>query len=173
MKEDVRQQRPHEEKRGGAGIFDSDDAGFMCSTEVTGDNLQPASRRAVIVAGVERDDERRVRLLVHAEHEVLADRRAGEGHPFFRNTSKDDARIRCGIDMLEVGDAGRQLDVAVHRGVEEGLLRVEVAQDGGGGDVKPGGDIGERGRRKALLGEHFPCCLKDLIAVDEWRPAHL
>ena len=94
MKEDVRQKRSHEEKSRSARVLDADDAGFMSSTEVAGHDLQAASRRTVIVAGVERDDERQIGLLVHAQHEVLHDRRAGKRHPFFRDTSADDARMQ-------------------------------------------------------------------------------
>jgi hypothetical protein len=173
MKEDVRQERSHEEKRGGARVLDADDAGGMGSTEVTRHDLQPAARWTVIVARIERHDERRVRLLVHAEHEVLGDRRPGERHPLFRHPAKDDTGIRRGIDILKVSDARGQLKVAVHRGVEEGLFGVEMAQDGRSSHAQLSGDIRQRGRREALLREDRACCLKDLIPVNEWRPAHL
>jgi hypothetical protein len=172
MKEDVRQERAHEEKCGRARVLDSDDAGFMSATEVTGHDLQPAARRAVIVARVERDDERGVCLLVHAEHEVLSDRRPGERHPLFRDTPEDDARIRRGIDMLKIVDARGQLEVAVHRGIEEGLFGVEVAQDGRRRHAQICSDIRECGGCEALLREDLACCLKDLVPVDEWRPPH-
>lgn len=173
VEENVRQERAHEEKCGGPRILDADDAGFMSSIEVAGNDHQPASRRAVIVARIERDDERRVRLLVHAEHEVLADGCPGERHPFFRDAPEDDAWIRRGVDVLEVGDARGQLNVAVHRRVEEGLLGIETAQDGGGGHMELSRDIRERGSGEALLREDLTCRMKDLVPMDEWRPAHL
>jgi hypothetical protein len=145
----------------------------MRSTEVAGNDLQPASRRTVIVARVERDDERRIGPLVHAQHEVLNDRRAGERHPFFRDTSQDNARIGSGVDMVEVGDARGQLNVAVHRKIEQGLLGIEMTQNRRGRDVQLSRDIGERRRREALLREDFACSLEDLLTMDEWRPAHL
>ena len=145
----------------------------MSSTEVAGDDLQPASRRTVIVARVEWDDERRIGLLVHAHHEVLNDRRAGERHPFFRDTSKDGARIRRGVDMLEVRDARGQLNIAVHGSIEQGLLGLEMAQDRSGRHMKLRRDVVERGRGEPFLRKGLTGCVKDLLSMDEWRPAHL
>jgi hypothetical protein len=173
MKEDVRQKRSHEEKCGRARVLDSDDAGFMSATEVTGHDLQPAARWAVIVARVERDDERGVRLLVHAEHEVLADRRLRKRHPLLRHPAQDDAGVDRGVDVLEVADAGGELNVAVHRSVEQGLFRFEMAEDGSRGHVELRRDVGKRRRRETLLGEYVARRLEDLFPVDSWRPAHL
>src|SRR6476646_9132615 len=52
MKEDVRQQRSHEQERRGAGIFDADHARLMRSPKIPGHNLQAAARRAVVAAGI-------------------------------------------------------------------------------------------------------------------------
>jgi hypothetical protein len=173
MKKDVRQKRSHEEKCGRARILDADDTRFVRATEIAGDDLQTAARRTVVVPRIERDDERWVGPLVHAEHEVLDDRRAGERHPLFRDTPEDDARIRRSIDVLKVADAGGQLKVAVHRGIEERLLGVKVTKDRRRRHAELGGDIGERSRREALLAEYVAGRLKDLLPMDEWRPAHL
>src|SRR5450432_2261875 len=78
MKKDVRQKRSHEEKSRCARILDADDTRFVRATEIAGDDLQTAPRRTVVVAWIERDHESRIRLFVHAEHEVLADRRLRE-----------------------------------------------------------------------------------------------
>ena len=144
MKEDIRKQRTHEQQRRCAGIFDADHAGLVRSQKIARHDLQSSSRRAVVAAGIEGDDEGGVPLLVHAEHEVLSDRRFRERNPLFSNAAQDDARIAASVDMLQIGDACRQLNVAVHRGVEQRLLGVEVAQNGGGGDPQLSSDIGER-----------------------------
>ena len=173
MKEDVRQQRSHEEKRCRAGILDADYARFMRAAKVTGDDLQSSSGRTVVVARIEWNDERRVRLLVHAEHEMLADRRLRERHPLLGDTTKDNAWIGRGIDVLKIADARGQSNVAVHRCVEEGLLGVEMAQNGRRRHPQLGGDIGERRGREALLCEDLAGRLQDLIFMDEWWPPHL
>ena len=173
MKKDVRKQRPHEQQRSGTGIFDADHARLVRSPKISRHNLQASARRTVVAARVERNEQRGVRLLVHAEHEMLTDRRFRERDPLFGDAAQDDARVRGGVDVLKVCDAGGQLNVAVHRGVEQGLFGVEVAKDGGSGDLQLRGDVCQRCGRESLLREDVTSCLKDLLAMDERRPSHL
>lgn len=173
MKEDVREQRSHEQERRGAGIADADHARLMRPPKISRHNLQPSARRTVVVAGIEGNEQRRIRLLVHAQHEVLSDRRLRERNPLFGHASQDHSRIGGGVDVLKVGDAGGQLDVAVHRCVEQRLLGVEMPQDGGGGDLQLCSDIRQGCGREPLLREHVTRRLKDLLGMDERRAAHL
>lgn len=126
VKEDVREKRSHEQEGGGARVFDADHARLVRPPKISRHNLQPPPRGAVVAAGIEGNEQRRIRLLVHAQHEVLADRRFRKGNPLFGDAAQDDPRIAGGIDVLQIGDAGRQLHVAVHRGVEQRLLGIEV-----------------------------------------------
>lgn len=173
MDEHVREQRAHEQQRSRARIFDVDHAGVLRAAEVVRHDLQAAPRRTVLTAGVERHDQRRVRALVHAEHHVLHDGLAREGEPLLRYTPKNDARIRRGVDALEIEDARGQLDTASHGRVEQGLLRLEVPQHRRGRDAEVAGDIGERGRRESLLREDGARRLKDLLAADGRWASHL
>lgn len=173
MEEDVRKQRPHEQKRRRAWILDADDAGLPGPPKVSRHDLQSPARGAVDAARVERHEERGVGLFVHAQHEVLPDRRPGERHPLLGDTAQDDPRIGRGVHVLQVGDAGRKLDVAVHGRVEQRLLGVEVAEDGRRGDVQLRGDVGERGRSKPFLGEYVARGLEDLLPMDARRSSHL
>lgn len=145
VKEDVREQRSHEQQRRRAGICDADHSRLMRPPKIAGDDLQTSPRRAVVVAGVERNDERGIRLLVHAQHEVLPDRRFREGNPFFGDAPQNHARIRGSVHVLQIGDACGQLNVAVHRCVEQRLFGIEVPEDGGGGDSHLRRDVGEGG----------------------------
>jgi len=145
----------------------------MRAAEVTGDDLQSAAWRTVIASRIKRDDERRVLLLVHAEHEVLPERGLCERHPLLGHAPEDDAWIGCGVDLLQIEDACGQLNVAVHRCIEKGLFRVEVPEHRRRCDTHLGGDIGKRRARKPLLREYLAGSLEDLIAMDEGRPSHL
>ena len=173
MKEDVREKRSHEQEGGGARVFDADHARLVRPPKISRHNLQSPPGGAVVAAGIEGNEQRRIRLLVHAQHEVLADRRFRKGNPLFGDAAQDDPRIAGGIDVLQIGDAGRQLHVAVHRGVEQRLLGVEVPEHGGCCDLQLRGDIRKGCGRKSLLCEDGARCLKDLLAMDERRPSHL
>ena len=173
MKEDVRQQRSHEKKRSRARIFDADDAGLVRAPEVTGHDLQSAARRTVIASRIKRDDERRVLLFVHAEHEVLPERRLCERHPLLGHAPEDDARIGCGVDVLQVEDARGEPNVAVHRCIEKRLLRIEVAQHRSRGDPKFGCDIGECRGGESFLRKDAARGAQDLLPADDRRPSHL
>lgn len=173
MKEDVREQRAHEEERRGARLFDPDHARLRGTAEVVGDDLETSTRRTVIVARVERHDEGGIRPLVHAEHEVLHDRRTGERHPLGGDAAQYDAGIGTGIDRFEFEDARRQLNGAAHGRVEQGLLRREVPQHRCRGDVQTGGDVGERRGREPFLSEHAACGAQDLLTADDRWPPHL
>ena len=173
MNEDVRDERAHEEQRGGPRILDADDAGRVRAAEVAGDVLQSAARRAVVVARIEGKHERRVAACVHRRHEVLRDGLARERHPLLGHLSEHDARVAGGIDVLEPANAFRQRDAPAHRCVEQRLLRLEVPEHRGRSDVQLRGDIGERGSGETLLGEHGAGGVEDLVAADGRRSAHL
>ena len=79
--------------RGRTWIFYVDDAGIFRATEVVGDDLQPAFRWAVFSARIERNDQSRVRPLVHADHEVSGHRRSCERHPPMRQPPQHNLRI--------------------------------------------------------------------------------
>lgn len=173
MKEDVRNERSHEQERGRAWIGDADRARFARAPEVARHDREAAARRAVFAARIERNDQRGIAALVHGEDEVLHDGRSGERHPLFGDAPEDDARIRRGIDVLELENAVRQLDAAAHGRFEQRLFRIEMTKDGGRSDAELACDIGERRRREALLREHAPGGVEDLLAADGRRPAHL
>jgi len=146
VKEDVRLQRSHEEKRGGARVRHAHDAGLGGAAEVVGHDAEAAARRRVVVADVEGQDDRRLRAPVHVDGEVLGDRAGDEGDELLGEASQHDAWILGAADGLQPDDAGRQLDVPrAHRGGEERLLRGDVAEDRGGGDLQLGRDVGEGG----------------------------
>lgn len=173
MKENVRQQRSHEEHGRRLRIGDAHDTGLLCASEVTGDDLQAAPRRAVFAVRIEGHDQRRPGSLVHADDEVLQNGLLGEGDPLLGNTAKNGPGIFGGVDMLERQDARRHGDVASHGCVEQALLGFEVPQDRGRGDVKLGGNVREGGRGKALHREDRARGLKDLFPGDGGRASHL
>jgi len=173
MKEDVRLQRAHEKERGGARFFHVQHAGLGGAAEVVGDDAQAAAGRGVVVADVEGEDDRGLRPPVHVDGEVLGDRAGDEGDELLGQAAQHDARILGAADRLEADDAGRQLDVPrAHGGSEEGLLGRDVAEDGGGGDVELGGDVGEGGGLEALGGEDASCRFQKAFTGDRRRTAH-
>jgi hypothetical protein len=173
VKEDVRLQRSHEEERGGARVLHADDAGFGGAAEVVGDDGQAAARRRVVVADVERKDDRRLRAAVHVDGEVLGDGAGDEGDELLGQPAQDDARVLGAAGGLQPDDARWQLDVPrTHGRREEGLLRRNVAEDGGGRDFELGSDVGERGGFKAFGGEDAARGLEELLAGDRRRPTH-
>ena len=173
VKEDIGLQRAHEKERGGARFFHVQHAGLGGAAEVVGDDAETASRRRVVVADVEGEDDRGLRPPVHVDGEVLGDCAGDEGDELLRQAAQHDARILGAADSLEADDAGRQLDVPrAHGRGEESLLGGEVAEDGGGGDVELGGDVGEGGGLEALRGKDAAGGLEEAFAGDRRRTAH-
>ena len=173
MNEDVRQERPHEEQRRRTRILDSNDTGLTGAPEIARHDLQPAPGRTVLGPRIERHDQRRIRALVHAEHEMLHDRRPRERHPLLGHSAQNHPRVRRSVDALQIEDALRQLHVRVHGRFEERLLGVEVPEDRRGSDAKLAGDVGQSGRGEALHREDAAGGQEDLLAADGGRPSHL
>lgn len=173
VNEDVRDERTNEKKCCGARVVDFDDAGRFGSAEIARQNFFSAARRTVIAARIERQHQRRIAALMHRDHHVLGDRLARVRYPLLGQLAQDDSRIRRRVDFVEAEDARRQRDASAHRGIEEGLLRFEMAQQRGRRDMQLGGDIRQRRRGEAALGKHDACGVEDLIAADDRRAAHL
>ena len=84
------------------------------------------------------------------------------------------AGILVSGQLLELADAGRQLEAPpLHRFEEEMLLRLNMAQEGCGGDVQLAGDVGQRGRLETLPGEDAARRREELGPLDRRRTSHL
>ena len=173
VNEDVRDERTNEKKRGRSRIVDVDDPGSLRAFEIPRKDLFAAARRTVLAARIERQHERRIAALMHRDDHVLRHRFARERNPLLGQLAQDDARIGRRVDVVETEDARRQRDASTHRGIEERLLRFEMAEQRGRSDVKLAGDIGERRCGEAFLREDDARGLEDLIAADGRRSAHL
>lgn len=175
MKKDVSLQRSHEEQRRGARIADFQSARDYRPPEVVGDDGEAAAGWAVAF-GIEGKNECGALCTgVHGHHDVRSDHGLGEGDELLGHAAEDDAGIGVRGSGGQVADAGGRLDhvAAVHGLGEEGVLGIDVAEEGGGGDVQFAGDVGEGGGGKALRGEETPGGGEDLIAVDARRATHL
>lgn len=173
MQKDVGLERSHEEQRGGARIANAQHAGGGGAAEVAGDDAQSAARRRVVALGVERQDERRLRAVVHVDGKVLRDGGLREGDESLGDLAQDDARIGGGVDGLQRGDEiGHANLAAANGGDEELVLRACVAEDRGGCDAQLRSDVGERGRFVALGHEDAAGGVEDLLAGDPRWAAH-
>lgn len=170
MKENVSLQRSHEEERGGARIADVQPSGGGGAAEVVGDDGEAAARRAVAL-GVEGQDER----VVLCGDDLRADHRLGEGNELLGDAAEDRARVGVAGRGGKVEDAGRRLDpgAAAHRLGEERALRLDVAEEGGGGDAELPGDVRQRGRGEAFGGEDAAGGVEELIAAEARWASHL
>lgn len=173
MEKDVGLQRSHEEQRRGARVFDAQDAGLGGAAEVVGDDAQAAARRRVLGTDVERQHDRRLRAAVHVDGEVLGDGVGDEGNELFGEAAENDARILRAAGDLQLDDGRRKLDVPrAHGRGEESLLRMRVAEEGGGGDAELVSDVGERGGLETFRGEDAAGSLEEAFTGDRRRPAH-
>lgn len=153
--------------------MDAYDAGLGGAAEVVGDDDQAAARRGVVAADVEGQDDRRLRLAVHVDGEVLGDGAGDERHELLGQAAEDDAWILGAAGGLEMDDGRRHFDVAgAHGRREEGLLRPHVPQHGGRRDFQLGGNVGEGGGLEALGGKDAAGSLEELLAGDGRWAAH-
>lgn len=175
VEEDVPLQRSHEEQRGGARIADAQPSRGGGAAEVVGDDGEAAPRRAVALR-IERQDQRRAPgVFVHGHDDAGGDDSLGEGDEPLGDAAEDDARIGVRGCRRQIADAGGRLDdlAALHGLGEEGVLGVDVAEEGGGGDAELAGDVGEGGGGEALGGEDAAGGGEDLIAADARGATHL
>jgi hypothetical protein len=171
---DVRVDRAHEQEGGGAGVKVPDAAGVHGPAEVVGDEGDTLTRGAVRVVAVEREDE----LLgpgLHEDGHGLADDALAEGDEAAGQRAEHIARIFLGgVDVLQLEDEARRRGHArLHGGGEEGLLAVEVAEDGGGRDPELAGDVGQRGAVEALFAEDAAGRLEEGVAGDACGSSYL
>lgn len=111
---------------------------------------------------------------MHLHDEALAEGPGRERHPLLGDLTQDFARVLRGVDVLQAEDAvGEDQGLPAHGLVEEGLFGLEVAEDGGRGDVQVGGDVGERRGVEAFEGKDVASAVEDLLAGDGRWPSHL
>lgn len=174
MQEHVRLQRSHEKESCRTRVPNAHHARALGSPEVFGHDLQPASRRGVGIARIERQDDRRLRPRVHVDREILGERLLHERHELLGHAAKHDARVRRGIDIRELeNELGHRDPMRTHRVREQLLLAWKVAKDGCCRDVQLRGDVGERRRLETLRREYLSRGLEQFLASDERWPAHL
>ncbi len=170
MKEDVSLELAEEEERQRVRVGAADRARFHGPREIAGQEFHRAARRNLLGARVEGNDHGGG---VHLHGDGGADDLAEEGEESSRELGEHDARVGFGIELRqssdELGDGDRARG---HRGAEERLLGVEVAEDGGGRDVERSGDVGQRGGGEAARGEGCAGGVEDLVSRDARRAAH-
>ena len=170
MKEDVGLELAEEEERERVRIGAANRAGFHGAREVAGQECHRAARRNLFGARVEGDHDRRG---VHLHGDGGADDLAEEGQEAACELAEHFARIRFRIELRQRGDELRDGDRARgHRGAEQRLLGIEVAQDGRGRDVERFGDVGQGRRGEAARGESGAGGVEDLVSRDARRAAH-
>ncbi len=173
VQEDVGLERSHEDEGGGARIADAHSAGLGGAAEVVGDDGQPAARRRVFLADVERDDERRARFLMRVDREVDADGFLNEGDELLGNVAKDGAGIGVIRHGDEVGHELRDLHPpAVHGGHEQLLFGAAVPQQRRRRDAELARNVGQRGGLEALLAEDPSSGLEQTFRRDRRRASH-
>ena len=175
VKGHVRVQRPHEEERGGTRVKGPDFPGRHGPSKIVADESQPSPRGAVGGLGVEGDDQLPLGAAVHVNGDVLRHHTLRERHEVLGNGAQNLARIgRGGVDERQLQDERRRgRDARLHGLMEEGLLRLEMAQHGRRRHAHDGSDVRERGGIKAFLAEDLAGCLKQILPGDTWWPAHL
>lgn len=91
-----------------------------------------------------------------------------------RKLPQHDSRILFARQRVEQVNRRRELDVApLHRLEEELLLRLDVAEEGGGRHVQLARDIGQRRRFEALPREDAARRGEELGPLDRGRASHL
>ncbi len=170
MKEDVGLELADEEDRERTWVRVADDPRTDRAREVVGEDADRAARRNLLVLRIERNDERG---RVHLHCDRGTDDAAEERDHAARELGENNARIGGRVEVDERGDEVRRGDAAVaHRGIEELLLRREVAKDRRGRDVELIRDVGKRGCREAARAEGLSRGFEDLIARDARRAGH-
>jgi hypothetical protein len=174
MNEDVRLERTHEEKGRGARIAHAQHACRLGALEVLRHDLQPAPRRRIRVARVERQNDRCLGAREHVDGKVLGERPLHERHELLGQPAKNDARIGRRIRGGQLEDELRDFDTPrLHGRGEERLLAGVMTEDGCGRYLHLPGDVGERRGLEALVGEYPPRGLEKAITLNDCRPAHL
>lgn len=165
-------ERAEEEEGGRARILEADDARLRGAAEVVGEDFDAAARRAVRLVRIERHDER-ARALVHEDGDVRGDRVLHERDELLGERAEDDARVGGRIDALQRIDEFRHPDLPRPHGLgEQRLLRIDVAEDGGGGDAELLRDVGERRGLEALRGKDLGGSGEELVSGDAGRASH-
>lgn len=175
MDEDVRLELSHEEQRHRPRVAAPDRSGVHGSAEVVGEDAQPAPRRRLGAAGVERhDDGGLARAEVHLHGDGGADHALDERHDLLGEAAQDDPRIGRRVDRGQLVDTRRDGDLASARGGdEELLLRVEMPQERGRRDADVLRHVGEGGAGEPPGDEGPAGGIEDLIAADSRWTAHL
>jgi hypothetical protein len=175
MEHHVRVERSHEQQGRRLGIEGADPPGVHGPAEVVADDGQPAARRTVGRVRVERDDQTPLGAGVHVDGDVLRHETLGEGDELLGHLAQHLARI--GVDGVHTGqcqDYGRGSgESSLHGGLKEGLLRLEVPEDGCRRDADDFGDIGERRAVEAPLAEDAAGGLEQIVTGDARWTAHL
>ena len=171
MDEDVRLELPQEEESQRVRIGPSHGAGSHRAREIVGQQAQRAARWDLVVVRIKGHDHGRG---VHLHGDGGTNDGAEEWHQASREIAEGLAGIglrvelRQGRDELRGGDGPR-----AHGGVEQHLLRVEVAEDGRRRDVQRLGDVAERRRRESARAEGAAGGVEDLFAGDARGSAHV
>jgi hypothetical protein len=174
MEEHVALQRSHEEQRRGARVAHAQASGGRGAAEVVRNDGKAAPGRTVRL--IERQYKGSApRVSMHGHDDAAGDDALGEGDELRGQAAQDEARVGVAGRRGELGDGRRNLDgrAAAHGLGEELVFRVDVAEQGGGGDAELAGDVGQGGGGEALRGEDAAGGVEELIAADARRPSHL
>lgn len=110
---------------------------------------------------------------MHEDGDVRGDRVLHERHELLGEGAEDDARVGGRIDALQGIDELRHFQLPRTHGLgEEGLLRIDVAEDRRRGDAELFGDVGQRRGLEALRGEDVRSGGQKLFAGDAGRASH-
>lgn len=175
MNEDVGVQLGDEEQGQRARVGLAEAARLHGAGEVADHDGEAAARRALFIVRVERNDHRGLpRVLVHLHGDGRTDDLHDERDELLGEAAQDDARIGIARRAAELLDIRGHADVrAAHGRGEEGLLGVEVAEDGGRRDAERPGDVGQRGAAESLLREDGAGGVEKLLAADAWWSSHV
>jgi hypothetical protein len=155
-------------------VVDAHHPGGVGPPEVVLHHPDAAPWRGVLLAGIERHHQGGLRRAVHVHRHLHGDHLLHEGDELQGEAAQDDARIGGGVDGSQRQQRLRQLDApAAHRFGEEGLLRIDVAEEGGRGDPQLAGDVGQGGPLEAFLAEDAAGGGQKLVAVDGRAASHL
>lgn len=112
---------------------------------------------------------------MHGDDDARGQHVLDERHESFGDPAQNDARIGPGIDVRQLEDAGGRIEqhAALHRQAEQGLLGIDVAEDGGGGDAELAGDIGQSRGIEALRREDAAGGVDEAVSGDGRGAAHL
>jgi hypothetical protein len=173
--EDVGLEMADEQQRQGLGVgAGADDPGLGGPLEVGGEDTQGAARRRFLRRGVEGDDERGLPgAQVHLHGDGGANHVLQEGDELLGEAPEHDPGVGIGRNAGQLDDGlGQEVLPGAHGREEELLLRGEVAQDRGGGDVQGAGDVGQGRRVEPALDEGRSGGVEDLCLGDARWAAH-